>query len=209
MNNTKEFILKTSLLLFLQKSYKDVTMKEIVEKTGLSKGAFYHYFKSKDDLFKEIVGLFFSLGAVDYTSFDNNSLKNFYFQYVEHTAGAIENINMMFGIEQTEKTVTTNFFLLLFEAVSRFPEFLKLEKEMYAKDIKIWEKVIINAQQTGEIKTESNIRQIAELFLYLTDGVFIRYVNSDKSAGYKDSLKKAFDTLYDSLKSVGRDNLDG
>ena len=54
MKNTKEHILQTSLLLFLQKSYTDVTMSEIVKQTGLSKGAIFHYFSSKEALFKEI-----------------------------------------------------------------------------------------------------------------------------------------------------------
>jgi AcrR family transcriptional regulator len=34
-------------------------MKEIVEKTGMSKGAFYHYFPSKEDLFIEIIGKYY------------------------------------------------------------------------------------------------------------------------------------------------------
>ena len=38
-------------------------MKEIVEKTGLSKGAFYHHFSSKEILFKEIVLMFFAMGG--------------------------------------------------------------------------------------------------------------------------------------------------
>jgi len=44
MSDTKTHILMVSLKLFLQKNFKEVTMKEIVKETGLSKGAFYHYF---------------------------------------------------------------------------------------------------------------------------------------------------------------------
>jgi TetR/AcrR family transcriptional repressor of nem operon len=40
MSGAKDHILLTSLKLFLQKSFKEVTMKEIVNKTGLSKGVF-------------------------------------------------------------------------------------------------------------------------------------------------------------------------
>ncbi len=43
--NTREHILKVSLYLFLQKGFKEVTMREIVEKSEMSKGAIYHYFK--------------------------------------------------------------------------------------------------------------------------------------------------------------------
>ena len=60
MTKTKEYIMDVALKLFLQKNFKEVTMKEIVEKTGLSKGAFYHYFKSKEKFFLEVINNFFS-----------------------------------------------------------------------------------------------------------------------------------------------------
>ena len=54
MNESKEHIITVASKLFLQKNFKEVTMKEIVDKTGLSKGAFYHYFESKEQLFLEV-----------------------------------------------------------------------------------------------------------------------------------------------------------
>ncbi len=203
MLKTKEHILKTTLLLFLQKSYRDVTMKEIVEKTGLSKGAFYHYFRSKDDLFKEIVHLFFSMGAVNYDTFNRQSLSGFYKDYISHTAIAMDTINEMFG--QDKKAGSLNFFFLLFEAVGRFPEFLKLERKMYEKDLEAWTAVVATARAKGEIISESTDTDLAALFLYLTDGVFIRFVNSDKTISYKESLQKAFDAMYSGLKNGGFD----
>jgi hypothetical protein len=41
MKDTKEHILKTVFLLFLQKNYKAVTLKDIISVTGLSNVAFY------------------------------------------------------------------------------------------------------------------------------------------------------------------------
>ena len=74
MNSTKEHILKIALILFLQKSFKEVTMKEIVQKTGLSKGAFYHYFSSKEELFNEIIHTFYlKMMAVEFEKFDQKS----------------------------------------------------------------------------------------------------------------------------------------
>jgi len=46
MTTTKEHILFTALKLILKKGYGNVTMNELVEASGLSKGAFYHYFKT-------------------------------------------------------------------------------------------------------------------------------------------------------------------
>lgn len=55
MIDSKEQILKIALLLFLQKGFKGVTMNEIVKMSEFSKGAFYHYFSSKEEVFKEVI----------------------------------------------------------------------------------------------------------------------------------------------------------
>lgn len=50
----REQILSCSMEVFLSKGYHNTTMKEIVASTGLSKGAIYHYFSSKEDIFNAI-----------------------------------------------------------------------------------------------------------------------------------------------------------
>ncbi len=199
MINTKDYILKTSLMLFLQKSYRDVTMREIVEKTGLSKGAFYHYFMSKEELFKEIAGMFFSMGAINYSTFDKVSLKKFYKQYIEYLDNSLGEMRSMVA-ESNEASLNFNFFLILFEAVSRFPEFLKTELEIHKRDVDAWKNIIAIARDKGEIKSVSSDEEIAELFLYCTDGVFLRFINNDKPIAYSDFLSNAFDTIYSNLK---------
>jgi TetR/AcrR family transcriptional regulator, transcriptional repressor for nem operon len=200
MNDTKEHILNTSLLLFLQKSYRDVTMREIVEKTGLSKGAFYHYFVSKEELFKEIAGMFLSMGAVNYSSFSRVSLKEFYNQYIEFLDNSLVEMSNMVAATN-DASFNLNFFLILFEAVSRFPEFLKTELEFHRKDVDAWKSIIVVARMKGEIKSVSSDEEIAELFLYCTDGVFLRFINNDKPTAYREFLSKSYGTLYDNLRS--------
>ena len=199
MNATKEYILKTSLILFLQKSYRDVTMKEIVEKTGLSKGAFYHYFNSKEELFKEIAYMFFSMGNVDYSIFNQNSLSEFYQQYAEYLDKSFISLSEL-SKDSSEGNSSFNFFLILFEAISRFPEFLDMELEMHIKDVEAWKVVIANARKNDEIKTASSDEEIASLFLYCNDGAFIRYLNNNSASSFKKVLLQAYDTIYQNLK---------
>jgi len=199
MNETKEHILNTSLILFLQKSYRDVTMKEIVQKTELSKGAFYHYFSSKEELFKEIVGMFMSMGGVPYLSFEVSSLKEFYSKYVDYVDNSIQQISNLVD-DGKSKSPSFNFFLILFEAVSRFPEFLELELEMHKHDLDAWKTMISVAKQKKEIKSNSSDEDIAKLFLYCTDGVFIRFVNNENTKSYKAYLQNAFDSIYENIK---------
>ena len=47
---TKNLILKTSLELFSKRGYDKTSIASILEKTGISKGGFYHHFKSKEEI---------------------------------------------------------------------------------------------------------------------------------------------------------------
>lgn len=199
MTNTKEHIIKTSLYLFLQKSYRDVTMKEIVKKTGLSKGAFYHYFTSKEELFREIVHLFFSMGVIDYSKFNQKSLKAFYSDYLTYIDLSFKEIYRLFDSSEEEKT-SFNFFFIMFEAISKLPEFLEMELEQFKRSLSAWKKVIKKSKENKEISSSSSDTHIAKLFLYCTDGVFIRYMNNERKMTYKALLAESFNTIYQNLR---------
>jgi AcrR family transcriptional regulator len=47
----REAILEAALDLFMQRDYADVSTAEIIERAGVSKGALYHHFPGKLDLF--------------------------------------------------------------------------------------------------------------------------------------------------------------
>lgn len=51
---TVETILSVSSKLFLEKGYDKTSMQDIAETAGLSKGAIYHHFQSKDEIIKAV-----------------------------------------------------------------------------------------------------------------------------------------------------------
>jgi TetR/AcrR family transcriptional repressor of nem operon len=58
VKDNRTHILATAFKLFFQKGYKSVTMSDLVKESGLSKGAFYHYFNSKEELYKHSMDMF-------------------------------------------------------------------------------------------------------------------------------------------------------
>ncbi|KAA6311468.1 HTH-type transcriptional repressor KstR2, partial [termite gut metagenome] len=58
--DTKSQILQTALKMFLRSSYKEVSLRDIVNEVGLTKGAFYHYYTSKEQVFEEAVKYFYN-----------------------------------------------------------------------------------------------------------------------------------------------------
>ncbi len=51
----KRFILETAKQIFMDKGYKNVTMKDIVEACDISRGGLYLYFESTKDIFLEVL----------------------------------------------------------------------------------------------------------------------------------------------------------
>lgn len=54
-DQTRQLICMEAFKLFTEKGYKDVTMKDICEKTGLSRGGLYRHYESTEQIFLEIV----------------------------------------------------------------------------------------------------------------------------------------------------------
>ncbi len=52
----KQFIIETARHIFMEKGYKDVTMKDVVEACQISRGGLYLYFNSVEELFLAVMG---------------------------------------------------------------------------------------------------------------------------------------------------------
>ncbi|MET0960756.1 MAG: TetR/AcrR family transcriptional regulator [Psychrobacillus psychrotolerans] len=81
----KQLIMERALELFAEQGFEPTSVQQITERCGISKGAFYLSFKSKDELIVALIDQFMSqmISNTDYqvTNMQNNelSLYNFYF----------------------------------------------------------------------------------------------------------------------------------
>lgn len=57
-DKTKQEIRDAAYLLFAEKGFKEVTMKDICERTGLSRGGLYRHYESTGQIFQEIIDTF-------------------------------------------------------------------------------------------------------------------------------------------------------
>ena len=81
--DTKIKILDAAFDVFVKNGYNDTTMSHIVSKSGLSKGAIYHYYSSKKELFLGLIDHWEIFSFPDFYSKNNkkesasNTLKRF------------------------------------------------------------------------------------------------------------------------------------
>lgn len=54
-NQTYEDILSTAYSFFIEKGYEKTSVQDIINELGISKGAIYHYFKSKEEILQSIL----------------------------------------------------------------------------------------------------------------------------------------------------------
>ncbi|OFY43484.1 MAG: hypothetical protein A2X18_05935 [Bacteroidetes bacterium GWF2_40_14] len=203
MKESKEHIIIVASRLFMQKSYKEVTMSEIVKETGLSKGAFYYHFKSKEELFSEVLTYFFlNVTELTYDKYTSESLDQFY-----HDVAKGINSLTGFYIEKFKGSMevgelSINYFTLMFDAIKLFPELRKKIIDLLTNENKKWTEVIRIARQKGEIKSVMSDEQLAKIFVSISDGVgmhlVIQGVPFDKIT---EPLVELWDKLYEQIKA--------
>lgn len=198
MNETKAHILNVTFKLFLQKSFKEVTLKEIVEKTGLSKGAFYHYFTSKEQLFLELVNnVFSSVLDVPYERFSKESLYHFYIDYVNYY---VENLQRQDKSEEGG-VPSFNYISLIFDAIKLFPDFQESLQRSKEVQLNAWKEIIHVARNKGEITSPMSDEQIANMFINSSGGVEMYSIFKGSSEDIGKTLLSLWDSFYEELKT--------
>lgn len=202
MKDTREHILAIAFKLFLQKNFKEVTMKEIVDKTGLSKGAFYHYFNSKEQVFEEVMNHFFAVSMQqNFESYSHESLKAFCEDYIKD---ATHRLQALKKLRNEEEDFSVNHYFLLFDAMKMLPSYKQKLLVNYQKEVKSWEKIVHLAKKRGEIKTSMTDEQLAKMFIYISDGFGMDMIMHDNIAHiekFQMELHSLWQGLYELLKA--------
>jgi len=81
-SGTKQKILDASLKLFSKKGFKETTIKDIAREVGITEGAIYRHFTSKEEIINEIIGTITEelrdklLDAINESTSEKETLKN-------------------------------------------------------------------------------------------------------------------------------------
>jgi AcrR family transcriptional regulator len=191
MTETRDFIIKTALSLFLEKGYKATTMSELVKKAGLTKGAFYHYFESKELLFRAAVESCVTPMLNPALDTKDKTLRQFYRDYV----------NYYFSSMETLTGVWPRYHILLLDYVYYFPDAVQLVKNAQQPERSMWREVIQNAKSRKEIRSEVEDDRIVDMFIFSSDGVGLHNMIV-KNGDMKTTMLAMWDSLYDLLKKT-------
>ena len=150
MTELREEIVKKAFLQFLNRGYKACSLKALEQATGLTKGAFYYYFKDKKEILEAGMERYFSV------------MKEESGEDVERVASLREYIDLV--IKNKEESADASqrvfgcfilevlFFQLVLEVAPIFPDFRERIYTISKRRLANWEYVILKAKQSGEIR---------------------------------------------------------
>jgi AcrR family transcriptional regulator len=158
----KEQILESALIVMTNKGYFGSTMDDIVNESQMSKGAIYHYFKSKKEVY---------LAVIDYWEKKYSVILGQEVNEQKSSLSALKKLFQTFAI-QLEKDPTPFQCLPTFWSISRHDEdFRKSMQKVYNRFQKLVEVIIIKGIENKEFKKINP--KIASLSLILNiEGIF-------------------------------------
>jgi len=159
----REEILRAALKCFARRGYHLTTMDDIVEKAGLSKGAIYQYFSTKEDLF---------LALCRMQQADLRKRLEEAFAGGGHVRERLERGAKVFLASlKGEYRDLPRVGLEFWSEARRRPEFRKESRRNYLTWRAFLAKVIADGVHRGEIQAEVGPDALASVILAVSDGL--------------------------------------
>lgn len=196
--DSKEKILHVAFNLFRQKGYKDVSLTEIVNEVGLTKGAFYHYFGGKEQLFTEIIDAYFlSLSDQIYEQLPKVHLEMFISGYQKVLT---EQIDRLSKDAAKLNSISLSNYYFAFDALRILPDFGEKMQEIHLREAQTWIEVIDNAKASGEVIASNDSKELANLFIASKDGLRIRLILENRQKSISKEIHSAWISMYNLIK---------
>ncbi|WHZ55764.1 TetR/AcrR family transcriptional regulator [Metabacillus hrfriensis] len=166
---SEKALLEAASALIKEVGCAKTTLSEIMERTGLSKGAIYHYIKSKDELFAKVLEarihetnekFFEKMGKSKEDMTDPIDVLSESFEAINHPKDVVNQILLYFIGRNEQKKAK--------EALREFDQWM-------FEFSKLW---IVSGQKNGVISEQIDANQTAELFVLMSSGFRMRNVHS-------------------------------
>lgn len=182
-------LLKTGARFFREKGYNHTGIQEVLQTTGVPKGSFYYYFKSKED---------FGLEIIDNNASEHNWVLDSYLN--DETLTPLTRLRRYFeakceeftSLQCREGCLLGNLGQELADQNERFR--LRLE-EIFAQWRDRYVECLQQAQDTGEIPPHLDVRVLGEFCLNSWEGALQQMKVSKSPAPLKAFITVMFDLV--------------
>lgn len=159
----KKFILETARKVFMEKGYKRVTMKDIVEACEISRGGLYLYFNGTDEIFLEVLRM------------ESEEADDLFAVSIEEDATVTDILTLFLNEQKKEllrkkDTLTQATYEFYFE--NELPKKENILKNQFDSAVYIIQRLIEDGVENGEFYCE-DCEGAARNIVYVIEGLKI------------------------------------
>jgi AcrR family transcriptional regulator len=199
MNATREHIIQVAGRLFLQRNYDGVSIQDITRAAGMTKGALYHLFTGKEQLFEEVARTLVGSSHSDFSALPGDTLRGFYTALVEQFRARDAAAQEAQRPDARDQGI--NVYNLLWDAVRLLPGFRAAMEASNTLEHLAWTGAVQAAIERGELRGGLDADRIARIFTAVPDGVSITAMLKGAPASVHGEVLELWETLYQSLKA--------
>ena len=185
-------IMEAAMKVFTKKGYANARMDDIVEEAGLSKGAIYHYYKGKRELFLALI-----------EHWETQTFPDFYIKSEKNLSASDALRNFSNEIIKVFKTRNYVFHaeVEFWSLSNQDDEVRKRSQILYEKIINLFELVIKKGIRTKEfIKVDP--RTTAIYMLSVFQGINWFCIFDDKTLSAENYIRESIELIISGLKQL-------
>jgi len=184
--------------MFMCNNYEAVTINSIIKATGLTKGAIYHYYDSKESLFKAVVDKYMVENHID-SSVEYTSLIELIESTIEHIRFHIK--HHMLENPNFQNEVPINYLSLMVAAYRYYPDYAKIGNIFYQGLKEKWAKTLNKAIESKEVKNNLDVDAIIILFLQIGPGIASHIILGESVDYALEICERQYRELYKNIKN--------
>lgn len=191
--DAKDIIINKTFNLLLLKGFDGVSISDIQNYTGLSRGLLYHYFKNKEELFIEVTEKYF----VHIFDFDLRKTKDYtVYEFADFISKRFRKIirtisDIVSEMNGTSEVSLLNYHFLFYHVMQKDAFFRNKYTATIQKELIGWENALKNSIDKNEVRADINIHSSANQLFTLTDGIWFQSILSADGKIIVDNLKKS------------------
>ena len=187
---TRSLLLEAALDVFSEKSFSEVTLSEIAERVGMTKGALYWHFKNKGDLLSKLIKEIFLDSEIEFaeklvereTLADLRDYYNKKLMLLDKNDRFIKINAIMLRRFEWPEEVRSNLFTLL--------------KDQIAREKKMINEILLRSRREGDIRQDIEVENASSAITSVFYGLYILVLNEIVT----DDIIKSTDFIFNAFR---------
>lgn len=199
-NNRQDTLFNAAFKLFLLHQYKGVTLADIEQEAGMTRGAIFYHAKNKEDLYRKVVKRYW----IDRQNVKKKmeekpaTLKEFIISYTSSIATTMNDLHALLAgctVQQASQAYLSFLMQLRGTAPDLHDEYLSNR----TNELFVWNDVLRDALARGEIRKDIDTFAFAQTFLFVFYGqTFWEALDNGLNV---DLLRRNYLKIYDAIRT--------